>query len=276
MLAVTTELEVLHFPPTGGKATGGDATELPPLLFLHGAFAGAWIWAEHYLPWFAAQGWDCYAPSLRGHGNSPGKDRLDFLGVEDYIADALSVLDSLPQKPVVIGHSMGGMVAQRCLARRELPAGVLIASAPPQGLLESTVGLAWRDPFVFREMSKLVGLGRDHVDLEGVRRAMFSDRITLDDLQRWVPLLGDESRRVLMEMTMWNPFPPRPRGKPPILVLGAEKDLLFPPPLVQSTARFFGVEPEFFPDMGHAVMLEPDHEVIARRVDEWLRGVLRF
>lgn len=260
------QLEVLHYPaasPVPGR---------PPLLFLHGAFCGAWVWAEHFLPWFAARGWDCRAPSLRGHGASPLIGLLDTCSVQDYVADALSVLDGMEAPPVVIGHSMGGMAAQRCLSRRRLPGMVLMASAPPQGLLESTLTLAWRDPFVFHQMSLLVSLGRDHVAPEGVRRAMFSPRVGLEALKRWEPLLCDESRRVLMEMTAWNPFPPRPIGKPPALVLGAEKDVLFPPAQVRSTARFYGVEAEFFPEMGHTIMLEPDWETAAARIETWLRA----
>lgn len=258
------QLEVLHFPPEA--AVPGR----PPLLFLHGAFCGAWIWAEHFLPWFAARGWDCWAPSFRGHGASPLTGSLHACGPEDYVADALAVLDDLPAPPVVIGHSMGGMAAQRCLGRRALPGGVLMASAPPHGLFASTMGLAWRDPFVFRQMSVLTTLGRDHVDPEGVRRAMFSGRVSLEELARWEPLLGDESRRVLLEMSLWNPFPPRPQGEPPMLVLGGGKDVLFPPDQVRATARFYGVEAEFFAEMGHTMMLEPDWELAATRIEAWL------
>lgn len=259
------QLEILHHPPAAAAVAGR-----PPLLFLHGAFCGAWIWAEHFMPWFAARGWDCWAPSFRGHGASPLTGSIHACGTEDYVADALAALDQLPAPPVVVGHSMGGMAAQRCLSRRALPGGVLMASAPPHGLLQSTMGLAWRDPFVFRQMSVLTTLGRDHVDPEGVRRAMFSSRVSLEELARWEPLLGDESRRVLLEMSLWNPFPPRPQGKPAILVLGGGKDVLFPPDQVRATARFYGVEAEFFADMGHTMMLEPDWELAAARIERWL------
>jgi pimeloyl-ACP methyl ester carboxylesterase len=45
-------------------------TETVPLLFLHGALADAWVWDEHFLPSFAAQGYDAHALSFRGHGTS--------------------------------------------------------------------------------------------------------------------------------------------------------------------------------------------------------------
>lgn len=261
---MTNSLEVLRCAPSAPVAGR------PPLLFVHGAYCGAWIWAEHFLPWFAERGWDASAVSLRGHGGSPAEGSIHACRLEHYVVDALSAADALPAPPVMIGHSMGGAVVQHCLARRRLPGAVFMASAPPHGMLESTLGLAWRDPFVFRQMSMLASFGRDYVEPEGVRRAMFSPRVGLDELARWEPLLCDESRRVLMEMNVWNPFPPRPLGKPPILVLGGEKDALFPPDQARATARFYGVTAELFPEMGHTLMLEPDWETAALRLEGWL------
>lgn len=267
---MTNTLEVLQHRAQSQTGSQPPTENRPPLVFIHGAYCGAWVWAEYFLPWFAARGWDCYAPSLRGHGDSPTQGPIDLCRLEHYVVDALSVIDSLPTAPVVIGHSMGGAVAQRCLARRRLPGAALIASAPPHGLLESSIGLAWRDPFVFSQMSLLASFGRDFVVPEGVRRAMFSPRVGMDQLAKWEPLLCDESRRVLMEMNVWNPFPPRPLGKPPILVLGGERDVLFPPDQSKITARFYGVQAELFPEMGHTVMLEPDWEIAAERLESWL------
>jgi len=76
-------LELLGCTP----ATDSDRA---PLLFVHGAYVGAWCWAEHWLPWFAAQGYPAYAPSLRGHGRSAGRERLNAFGLADY-----SLLDGL-------------------------------------------------------------------------------------------------------------------------------------------------------------------------------------
>lgn len=38
----------------------------PPLVFVHGSYHAAWCWAEHWLPFFSASGFDCYAVSLLG------------------------------------------------------------------------------------------------------------------------------------------------------------------------------------------------------------------
>lgn len=95
----------------------------PPLLFLHGAFAGAWCWAEHFLPYFAGRGFCCYTLSVRGHGASEGRAALAMHGVGDYVDDLAEAIAHIGQDPVVIGHSMGGLVKQKYLERKSGRAG---------------------------------------------------------------------------------------------------------------------------------------------------------
>lgn len=264
----TIDLEILH---RTSETPNGD---IPPLLFVHGAFSAAWIWDGKMLPWFAARGWTAHAVSLRGHGGSPGRDRLSWLSLADYTDDVHAAIDRMPSPPVLIGHSMGGMVVQRVLRDRTLPAAILMASAPPHGLLESTWGLAWRDPGVFHQMALLTSLGARHVDPEGLRRAMFSEGMPAAEIALYEPLLQDESRRVLAEMMHWNPWPPLPRRGTPFLVLGGAADLLFPPDQIRATARMLGTEAELFDGMAHAMMLDPGWERVATRMDQWLRTTI--
>ena len=94
------ELELIHQHPQKMKFNH-------PLLFLHGAFSGAWCWKENYLDYFASQGFECLALSLRGHGESKSHKPLDQLSLKDYQKDLFSVIDQFEEPPMVIGHSMG-------------------------------------------------------------------------------------------------------------------------------------------------------------------------
>ena len=257
------QLEILSRPPAG-------PAKPVPLLFVHGAFCGAWIWDEHFLPWFAERGWEAHAVSLRGHGASQGRERLHGFGIADYVEDVLAAADACSAPPVLIGHSMGGMVVQRALIRRRLPGAVLMASAPPHGLLESTIRLAWSDPYVFQQMGMLMAFGSRSIDPEAVRRAMFSDRVPLEEAKRFEPMMQEESQRVALEIGGWIPFPPLPERGVPVAVLGAEEDLLVPPDQVRATARAFRTEPVFFPAMGHSMMLEPGWESVTRHIADWV------
>lgn len=257
------KLEILSRPPAG-------PAKPVPLLFVHGAFCGAWIWDEHFLPWFAEQGWEAHAVSLRGHGASEGRERLHSFRIADYVEDVLAAAEACSAPPVLIGHSMGGMVVQRALIRRRLPGAVLMASAPPHGLLESTMRLAWSDPYVFQQMGMLMAFGSRAIDPEAVRRAMFSDRVPLEMAKRYEPLMQEESQSVVLDIGGWIPFPPLPARGIPVAVLGAEEDRLFPADQVRATARAFRTEPVFFPAMGHSMMLEPGWESVARHVADWV------
>lgn len=198
-------LEIISRHPA--KTPPAGTTRMPPLLFVHGAFSGAWIWDAKFLPWFAERGWEAHAVSLRGHGNSEGRDRLHDFGIADYVDDVLEAAGRLSAPPVLIGHSMGGMVVQRALAKRRFPAGVLMASAPPYGLLTSTMGLAWRSPYVFQQMSMLMTFGETAIDPDAIRRAMFSDKMPHAEAAEYESLLQEESRRVLLDIGGWIPFP---------------------------------------------------------------------
>ena len=96
----------------------------PPLLFVHGLGHGAWCW-EHWLGAAADAGYPAYAVSLRGHGGSPGRLRTARLG--EYVDDVVATAESLPRPPVLVGHSLGGLVVQRALARYAARAAVLVS-----------------------------------------------------------------------------------------------------------------------------------------------------
>src|SRR5450631_4312829 len=115
-----------------------------PLIFVHGAFVAAWCWDDHFLPYFAKRGFAAHALSLRGHGGSAGWDSLATASIDDYENDVQRVVQYIGAPLVVVGHSMGGMVVQRCLKKLNAVAAVFMASVPPEGLLGSSMLLAAR------------------------------------------------------------------------------------------------------------------------------------
>jgi pimeloyl-ACP methyl ester carboxylesterase len=242
---------------------------LPPILFVHGAFCGAWIWDAKFLPYFAERGFTAHALSLRGHGNGGGHDRLPWYSLGNYVDDVAEIIAGLDTPPILVGHSMGGMVVQRTLTQhRDIPAAVLMASAPPHGLWCSTAGMALRHPQVYRQLMLLTSFGPDSADTGVIWRAQFSDRTPPDEIKKYESLVQQESKRVLMDMFGMSMF--LPSRSTPVLVLGADRDVFFSPAEVRATARAYGTEPEIFPDFGHAMMLESCWQRVADRVIDWL------
>lgn len=258
-------LEVIGRPPPA-KASPRRA----PLLFLHGAYAAAWCWDEHFLPYFAERGYASHALSFSGHGASPGREHLDSFGIDHYVRDVAAVAETLPAPPVLVGHSMGGMVAQKYLEKHEAAGLVLMASVPPQGLWAAALGLAFQKPGLMNDLNRLLGGGR--VALDTLRSAMFAQPVTKEDLARWYKRMQPESHRAIWDMTLFN-LPLKSRMKlPPLLVLGAEHDTLIPASQVEMTARHYGVAAEIFPGMGHGLMLELGWRQVAERILGWLEA----
>jgi pimeloyl-ACP methyl ester carboxylesterase len=239
-----------------------------PLLFIHGAFTGAWCWEEHFLPFFAEAGYASYAVSLSGHGHSRGREYLDSMSIADYVADVVEAVAGLPAPPVLIGHSMGGFVVQKYLEEHEAPAAVMMCSVPPQGLMSAGFGLMFSNPNLMTDLNRLMGGGP--VALDSLREALFAQPIAVDDLSRFYRWSQPESHRAIWDMTLFNLPHPSRMANIPLLVLGAEHDHLIPPSLVEMTADRYGVEAEIFRGVGHGLMLERDWRQPAQRILNWL------
>lgn len=241
-----------------------------PLLFVHGAFVAAWCWDDYFLPYFEQQGFAAHALSLRGHGASSGQDELLVASIDDYESDVLRIVRHIGEPVVVIGHSMGGMVVQRCLHRMDAAAAVIMAPVPTEGLLGSSFLLGTRDPALFQEINLIQYTHPKFASMHGLRHAVFSDRVPDAERSRHFARMQAESQRAVFDLSWPQHFFIGHADDMPILVMGGEKDAFFPPSMIESTARIYGVTPETFPEMGHAMMLEPDWQLAADRIIGWL------
>lgn len=244
-------LEVVRALPHG-------PTEKPPLLFVHGLGHAAWCW-EDWLVETAAAGHPAYALSLRGHGGSAGPLRTATIG--DYVDDVVRTAASLPRRAVLVGHSMGGLVVQKALARYAANAGVLVAPVPAHPAVGSLVSIARRHPL--DAVRILAGgslpLRPDHLvrQLSPTQARAVSERC------------GKESALAQYQLLLHRPAPP-PRGSAPVLVLATPDDALVPIADVRRTARRYGANVREFPGMGHDLMLDRDHLAPARAMLSWL------
>ncbi|HEY5527675.1 MAG TPA: alpha/beta fold hydrolase [Candidatus Anoxymicrobiaceae bacterium] len=246
-----------------------------PVLFVHGAWHGAWCWEENFMPYFTERGFDCYAFSMRGHGGSGCEDRFHLSGIDDYVADLAAVVDRLGIDPALVGHSMGGLVVQRYLETHSAPAAVLLASVPPRGAVRFVGRVARMHPLVFLKYLVTQNPRTAVATPELTRDVFFSPDIRPEMLERYFSRIGTESARAALEMMALR-FPRAGRVKgTPVLVLGAANDLVFCPAEVQATARAYGVQPQIFDEMAHDMMLEAGWQAVADRMIDWLREMER-
>ena len=240
-----------------------------PLLFVHGAWHAAWCWDEYFLNFFADKGYRALAPSFRGHGGSSTDKPLRACSVADYVQDISVVADSLPAPPVVIGHSMGGLIVQKYLEVHNSPAGVLMTSMPPQGNLGSSLRWMRQHPWHFAKMT-ITGKALPYISTPQLaRERFFSAQMPDSQVVDYAARLQEDSSRVGIDCLVLRL--PRPkRVTTPLLVLGADDDGAHTRKEVRATARAYGTQAEFFPSMGHDMMLEPGWDAVAERIHTWL------
>ena len=244
----------------------------PPILCVHGGYHGAWCWDEHFLPYFAKAGFDTYALSLRGHGQSDGHDNINRWRMADYVMDVANVVAQLPAAPVLIGHSLGGVVVQKYLEQHTAPAGVLLASSPIQGMMATSLKMMAQHPLPMLKMMVTFNMLHVRPIFETI---FFSDDMPREQVRAYFELMGNESFRAFMDIAVFNK--PRPhKVQPPMLVVGGEKDSSIPPQINEALARAYRTQLEVFP-VAHDMMLEANWELVAHRIVTWLKsGEVRF
>lgn len=253
-------LEVISRLPASG-------TSPTPLLFVHGAWGGAWSWDEYVLPYMAEHGYAAHALSLRGHAGSAG--RVFGARIRHYVQDVAQVAATLPAPPVLIGHSMGGYVVQKYLETHDAPAGVLVASAIPASNYRVALRILRKMPLALLWANLTFRLRPLVSTPERMRAHLFSADLAADRLASYHARLSAESMLAFLDM-MGLDRVGTGRITTPLLVIGAGSDASFSRRDVERMARRYGTEAVIIPGVAHRIQLEDRWQVMADRVLAWL------
>ena len=246
-----------------------------PVVMVHGAFCGGWAF-EHFRGPFEAAGHIVHAPDLRGHAPGDGPNAVTGLSMTDYAKDIADLCEGLAEPPVLIGHSMGGLVAQLAAKRTRLRGLVLLAPSPPWGVQGSSMeeavtaaGLHMLGPFWIQAVTP------DRT----LMRTYSLDRMGKADRDAAVDRLRPESGRALWETLNWwlDPFMTTNLGAGPLtapsLVLVGARDVVHPPATARQIAERLGSDYREVPEMSHWLPGEPGWDAVAQTVLAWLDGV---
>lgn len=251
-----------------------------PVLFVHGMWEGAWFW-ETWLGFFARRGWQGWAIDLRGHGASrddskAGRRRLGRHSLHAYLDDARRAFEALTEShgenPVVIGHSMGGLVAEKLAEMLEPPAAVAVTPAAPRGFFAvQTPELA---KAVLHHLFDIL-LWRPLETTRAEAVALELNRLPPEEQDRAHALMQPESGRQAFDVSVVGLPVDRRRIRRPLLLIGGSDDRITPAKLVRRVARRLRAgcrECEYREYEGHAHMIvfEPGWERVAGEVAEWV------
>ena len=256
-----------HFPACQPSAR-------PPLLFVHGGYSNAMLWAVRFIPYFQDQGYDCYALELSGHGRRPAdRVHLDDFGLDDYVADLAAAVASLPAAPVLIAHSMGCLVSQRFLERGTARAVAFLAPVPPTGTGGTASRLALTMPDFFAELPNAVNGTASEKTMRTMASVYFSPSMAPEETVEYLPLIQSESAKAVTEMLMAPLRLARPRARIPALVMGGSADQVFPASMLFFTAASWNAKTQIIEGAGHMLMLDPQWPEAASKLLEWLESL---
>ncbi|MDH4247804.1 MAG: alpha/beta hydrolase [Deltaproteobacteria bacterium] len=252
---------------------------MPKTLFMvHGMWGTGADW-EFYRPFFEARGYRCLTPSLRHHAvppQAPPPPGLGSLSVLDYASDLEAEIRKLPEPPILMGHSMGGLLVQMLAARGLGKAAVLLAPASPRGILALRISVVrsffthflrwgfWRKPY--RQTRGEAIYSMLHLLPEARREKVLSQFV-------------HESGRPPAEIGLWI-FDPHKATRVdaakvtcPMLVVAGVEDRITPSAVVRKVAQRYGARVTFKEFGGHAhrLMDETGWEEIAAFCAEWMK-----
>lgn len=240
----------------------------PPLLLIPGAYQGAWAFEDNIGPYFAERGYETFIMSLRGHGASGGAATVDSARFDDYVDDVLTIIGALPRPPILIGHSLGGLLAQRIAKRVSVPGVVLLATPTPRSMRQGAFRLIARFPLA---MMKFVLTGNpDHVyrDESVVRGLLFGGAQGPGIDRALARILREpESTQLIADVQSLELQP----VDVPVLVVGGDADIGVPvEALHEASERHRGTK-KILTGAAHQFFMMPGWEQAADSINAWLQ-----
>jgi non-heme chloroperoxidase len=252
------------------------------IVFIHGLWLHATSW-QAWMDFFSQEGYPVLNPGWPGDGSTAASTRSSSRsvanhGVKEVTDTYASIIATLNEPPIVIGHSFGGLIAQILLARDLACAGIAIDPAPLKGVwqlpfsaLRSALPVL-SNPF---NLKKAVSLSFDQF------RYAFGNAIS-----------ENEARAIFQSFTIPSPARPlfqaatatffgsetkvdtRNASRGPLLITGGEKDHIVPSVLSRAAAKKYNpavvTEYKLFAGRGHTLAVDHGWRELAEYSLAWL------
>jgi pimeloyl-ACP methyl ester carboxylesterase len=257
-----------------------------PVVFIH----GLWLHATSWAPWvelFREAGYDPIAPGWPGEPDTVAEananpDAVAGFGLTEVAEHYAKIIASLPARPILVGHSFGGLLVQNLLGQDLAVAGVAIDAAPIKGVLSLPIsslrvaGIALKNP---ANQHKGVALTAEEFHY-GFGNAL-PDEESAELYAKWaIPSPG----KPLFQAAAANFVPhsaaavdTKNETRGPLLLTAGGKDHTVPEAITKSEAKIYRKSPAVtdyveFPEKGHSLTIDHGWQEVAQTALTWLKA----
>lgn len=242
---------------------------------VHGASEGGWCF-DAFRAVFEAKGWTVQTPDLIGHGGdaADAKTKLIGVGLADYRTQLVPLLKSFASPPVLLGHSMGAVIAQQLAAMGLARALVLVSPAPRAGILPTSDS----EKELAQGFMTIPSFWNTVINPDFDLACVYSmNKVPKDEQRALFDKFGPESGLAYYELFFWMIDKTNAAAVDtsavscPVLVLAGTDDHLVSLQTARTTASAYK-QAVFWEEPGHGHMLpvEPGAEGIASRIADWI------
>ena len=250
------------------------------IVFIHGLFMNPKSW-EPWIKFYEAKGYRCFAPAYAFHEGEPAELRkyinpnLGKLTFGEVIKSLSNFIDKLSEKPILIGHSMGGLAVQKLIELNKGVAGICIDPAPPKGIFS----LKWS--FLKANLPTINPLKGDSVCLPDVKwfHYAFCNTMTMEQTQiEFDKFVVPESRNIPRSSTKNDGKIDFTKPHSPLLIIAGEKDNIIPSSLNKKNFEAYkdkNSKTDFkeFTGRTHYICGQKNWEEVAEYITNWIDGL---
>lgn len=248
------------------------------IVFIHGMFQNPVSW-EKWMAWFEQRGYQCLAPAWPLHEGLPAQLRqhppagLGDLHLQTIVDEMERMVEALPEKPILIGHSVGGLVVQLLVAKGLAELGVPISSVAPNTMLSFDWGFMKNSMLI---TNPLKGNDPFHMDLDSFQQS-FCNCMSAEETKAAYELTAThDSRNVLRDCMGKHGQVDLDLPHAPLLFVAGKEDQIIPYELVEKNAKAYKDEVSIadyrvYPNRCHFICGQTGWEEIAADIHTWLQ-----
>jgi pimeloyl-ACP methyl ester carboxylesterase len=246
------------------------------VVLIHGLFVNNTSWTE-WKSYFEDRGYTVYTPANPGHDGDVKNLRMNIhpdltkTGLKDVVMSIANFIDTLPEKPIIIGHSLAGFVVQKLMEMDKAAVGISIDGAPPKNVLPPFQTIKTVFPVVnFFKGGAFMG------SKAWYHKAFFNN-YTREESDRLFDKIAVPESRKIARNTLFTSFANIDHKRPhaPMLFIGGEKDNIFPASFTKRIAGAYKDKSSItdfksFPGRSHFIAGEKGWEEVADYVIDWI------